>query len=359
MSAVPESEAAAQTAAKKAQPKDRLLNQIKSLDASDDVRTSISKKISWILRHGASKANVKQNKDRWVKFSDLCQAELLKEHGEDLIWQVIIDFNGKKLRYQIEEDENGRRIRAYKREDLQKMESRKVASGGAGAGLSKDAQEFTPTPATGATPSTPAAGSALPPSPQAHSQAQAQAQAAAMQMGMYPQVGFPWFGYGMMPYMNPMMWQAAAAAQPNKYTGRIKSFSNEKGYGFIECAQTYQLFQRDVFLHKAQMGDLEVGAMVMFSCEENKKRMPQAKDVQAIQAGMQPPAPPTPSAGGKGAKGGGKDGAKGKGGGKGKGKEGGKKKGKGEGKGNKEKGDKEEKEAAPAAEKEGEATAAS
>merc|ERR1719277_2490536 len=110
------------------------------------------------------------------------------------------------------------------------------------------------------------------------------------------------------------MMQAAqqAAQQPGALQGRIKSFNSEKGFGFIECAQTYQKYNRDVFLHKAQIGDMAVGTVVSFTCEVNRQGMPQAKDVH--RSDMQ---------GGDGAKG------------KGKGKDKGKGKGKDEGKGEK------------------------
>merc|ERR1719450_1403229 len=94
-------------------------------------------------------------------------------------------------------------------------------------------------------------------------------------------MGYPWAGFGfpaaaMMPSMfnNFMGWHGAGIFQ-----GRIKSFNSDKGFGFIECAQTYQQYSRDVFLHKAQIGDMAVGTVVAFSVEVNKQGMPQVKDV--------------------------------------------------------------------------------
>merc|ERR1719210_2511549 len=126
--------------------------------------------------------------------------------------------------------------------------------------------------------------------PTALAQAQAQQVAAhfAHLQQVQAQASNPW-AYGgfhpMMPFMNPYMWQtaqaqAAAAATaatttPGKYQGRIKSFNAEKGFGFIECQQTFAQYSRDVFLHKAQIGDLQPGAMVSSSCEVNKQGMPQ------------------------------------------------------------------------------------
>merc|ERR1712083_1286919 len=36
---------------------------------------------------------------------------------------------------------------------------------------------------------------------------------------------------------------------------------------------------RDVFIHRKQMGDLEVGEEITFVCEVNKDGMPQARDI--------------------------------------------------------------------------------
>ena len=38
-----------------------------------------------------------------------------------------------------------------------------------------------------------------------------------------------------------------------RYTGSIKSFQQDTGYGFISCAETFERFQRDVFLHHKQL----------------------------------------------------------------------------------------------------------
>merc|ERR1711972_675036 len=77
-----------------------------------------------------------------------------------------------------------------------------------------------------------------------------------------------WPGFGMFnPFMAMMGgWPQALAG---KFQGRIKSFNLEKGWGFIECPQTYAIYNRDVFLHKAEVGEMQVGAFVAFSCEAN------------------------------------------------------------------------------------------
>ncbi|CAK0901518.1 unnamed protein product, partial [Prorocentrum cordatum] len=63
-----------------------------------------------------------------------------------------------------------------------------------------------------------------------------------------------------------------------KFVGRVGKWDHEKGYGFIECEDTYQLYQRNVFLHKAHFVDgLVVGDTVNFHVELNDKGWPQAR----------------------------------------------------------------------------------
>jgi len=358
--------------------KQRSLRLIKSLDPDDDERTTISKKISWILRQGAKVAGVPQDADRWVLVSDLLNAEILAGLDLNVLNKVIVDSNSRKLRYELQETASGTMIRAYTKEERKEREAASGVLGVkpdkySGDGQLRDsAAAYVPPPA----------------SSQAAPQGMVAAAAAAAAMP-WPQTSYPmsptgadmgWPGMGfnpmMMHFMNPWMnWQQQAAAQaaqqqPGKFAGRIKSFNAEKGFGFIECAHTYAQYNRDVFLHKAilaQIGDMPVGAFVTFTCEVNKQGMPQAKEVAQIGAPPQAPAGAGGAVGkgGKGGEGGGKGKSKGKDGGKGgdgkggkgkdkdgkgKGKDkdgkGGKSKGekgeKGKGKGKKEKGEKKE-----------------
>merc|ERR1712146_871240 len=57
--------------------------------------------------------------------------------------------------------------------------------------------------------------------------------------------------------------------------------NTEKGYGFIESAEAYQIHGRDVFLHKAHIGSFAVGTFISFIVETNKEGMPQARDLAA------------------------------------------------------------------------------
>jgi len=96
--------------------------------------------------------------------------------------------------------------------------------------------------------------------------------------GMRPGMGMPGMGgmAGMMPGMPPMMGPGAATG---RYQGRIKSFNVQKGFGFIECPEAHQVYGRDVFLHKAQIGQFQIGSQVSFAVDMNKSNMPQARDL--------------------------------------------------------------------------------
>lgn len=67
-----------------------------------------------------------------------------------------------------------------------------------------------------------------------------------------------------------------------RFEGKIKSFNRKKGFGFISSNRAWEIFGRDVFLHKAQFWDVEIGSMVKFRVEINKEGMPQAREVVQI-----------------------------------------------------------------------------
>jgi len=69
------------------------------------------------------------------------------------------------------------------------------------------------------------------------------------------------------------------ALTERRATGTIKSFNQEKGFGFVSCPDLTEIFGNDVFLHKCQMGDFQVGAAVSFAVLLNKDNNPQAFDL--------------------------------------------------------------------------------
>jgi len=293
--------------------KAKALAQIISLTPDDDEREATSKKISWILRKGAARIGVAIDDNGWVKFSDLLNCDLLEDvpdRSEEKLMANIDESNAQKLRYELKDGpgDDGKLIRALKKEERKSKSGAEPGAkpeGGSSPGgmqvetdskLNGNAKAFVP------------------------GQNPAAAAAASSPMGAYPGMGYPGFGYSPfgfpMPYGYPGYGypgygaQPAAAAAPKddgkkRFQGRVKSFNTEKGYGFIESGEAYGIHGRDVFLHKAHLGEHAVGAFVSFVVEINKQGMPQGRDLAATD--------------GSGA-------AKGKGKGKGKGK-------KGEGKG--------------------------
>jgi len=59
-------------------------------------------------------------------------------------------------------------------------------------------------------------------------------------------------------------------------SGTIKSFDAGRGYGFISCVQTFEKFGRDVFVHKEQLGNFQVGDGVSFTVKPSSAGHPQA-----------------------------------------------------------------------------------
>jgi len=64
-------------------------------------------------------------------------------------------------------------------------------------------------------------------------------------------------------------------------SGVIKSYNEEKGYGFIACQELQEVFGNDVFLHSKQnQGGYKTGQQVSFAVVLNKDQKPQAFDLQ-------------------------------------------------------------------------------
>jgi len=90
--------------------------------------------------------------------------------------------------------------------------------------------------------------------------------------------------YNLQEAPNTVAWLAVAddeALPPDKqrYEGEIKSFNGSHGYGFIECTELREKYDRDVFIRQSKFDDgLKVGDRVSFTVQV-KKGSPQAHDV--------------------------------------------------------------------------------
>mmetsp|Transcript_24647 Transcript_24647/g.70127 ORF Transcript_24647/g.70127 Transcript_24647/m.70127 type:complete len:428 (-) Transcript_24647:56-1339(-) len=75
------------------------------------------------------------------------------------------------------------------------------------------------------------------------------------------------------------------AAGLQRHEGTIKSFNPEKGWGHIECPETFEQYGKDVFLLKSQLqGDVSVvakGQIVSF-CLTDNGRGPEATEIQVL-----------------------------------------------------------------------------
>jgi len=287
--------------------------------AEGEERTAISKKVTWVLRHGIRRLGLDATGDGWVKLGDVLSTKILEDVTEDKVLKMIEATNVEKLRYEVKESDGVKIIRA-----VSKIEREGVSGEGDAeekapdSGLRHDAPVFVP---------------------------QAPLQGAMMPMATYPMgalpclglgvpgvpgtlPGYPWQpgGFGGLGF--PPMMPGAGVGVPGlpvvtpaspgegRYQGRIKSFNTEKGFGFIESAEAHAQFGRDVFVHRSIIGSLTVGTQVSFTVETNKQGMPQAKELTATQ-GQAPAAFAAPVAEPSGRKGGANK-EKGKGSGKGK-----------------------------------------
>lgn len=98
---------------------------------SDDERAVISKKLSYVLRHGAKQLGLKMNNDGFVEVSDLLQCEALF-HGvaEETLLDVVEQSNASKQRYDLLEKPTGKMIRASGKRTIEGVQA-------PGAGLTK------------------------------------------------------------------------------------------------------------------------------------------------------------------------------------------------------------------------------
>lgn len=312
-------DAAAAEAPKRSQ-KEKLLALVSSLNEDDDDRTKLSKKISWVLRHGYRKCNLTPDDEGWIKMSALMKVELFDDVTEEALLANVEESNKQKQRYEVKTEDDGKLIKASDRSQKKKERAEQ-----------KEAAAAAPRPGAAATA---AAANAAPPGEKKPMNKNAAVFVPGRPFIPPPMPGYP--GYGFNPYDPTGAYAAYGMAPPPPpppqapagnlpYSGKIKSFNKEKGFGFIECAAAHQQYGRDVFVHKATVGEnVIVGTDVKFAVELNKQGMPQARDVWPYQ--------------GKGVKASG-----GKGEGKSKGK------GKGKGKKDKEDGEKAEEKAEDAA----------
>lgn len=79
------------------------------------------------------------------------------------------------------------------------------------------------------------------------------------------------------PQLQESLLQNLQSPPGQRYTGKIKKFFSEKHHGFIQCDETWDQFNSDVFVADVEMAGFSVGSVVTFSVMLNKDGKPQAK----------------------------------------------------------------------------------
>jgi len=74
--------------------------------------------------------------------------------------------------------------------------------------------------------------------------------------------------------------------QGKQFSGTIKSFKEEKGWGFVTSPAISQLFGKDLFIHKRELNGLdpEPGLQVRFTVHLNEASRPEARELVAAGA---------------------------------------------------------------------------
>jgi len=64
------------------------------------------------------------------------------------------------------------------------------------------------------------------------------------------------------------------------HVGKLKSFSSQSGYGFVDCATTHGIYKSDVYIHRSCMRTpWRIGQPLEFAVTLNSRGQPQAADV--------------------------------------------------------------------------------
>jgi cold shock CspA family protein len=94
-----------------------------------------------------------------------------------------------------------------------------------------------------------------------------------------------WQLNGLQQAQQQAQWQSGywqQNVQNGLFTGNVKNFNHEQGYGFIQCDETFPLFLSDIFLHQNEADGLQVGSQVSFRIHFNGNGQPQANSVSAV-----------------------------------------------------------------------------
>jgi len=83
-------------------------------------------------------------------------------------------------------------------------------------------------------------------------------------------------------------------SQDRRFLGRVLKFNEEKGWGFIECAEAKDIFDSDIFMHRNELLPGQVvraGDELEFSVDVERRGKAQAIDVVYLGGGTEPVGP--------------------------------------------------------------------
>merc|ERR1719502_1379465 len=98
---------------------------------------------------------------------------------------------------------------------------------------------------------------------------------------MMPMGGKGGWGGGWGNDWRKQMKQDDSGGALGEYKGKIKSYSEKSGYGFIECEELKATYGKDVFLVGGEKKNYQVGNVVKFTAVLNKEGAPGAKSLKS------------------------------------------------------------------------------
>jgi len=67
-----------------------------------------------------------------------------------------------------------------------------------------------------------------------------------------------------------------------RFRGVIQSYSPTTGFGFIECGETLEIFNKDIYVSREEVRDAQVGSHVTFALDFNARGLPRAKNMKVL-----------------------------------------------------------------------------
>merc|ERR1712127_827758 len=84
----------------------------------------------------------------------------------------------------------------------------------------------------------------------------------------------------------------AEGQQGTVFQGKVKSFNEAKGWGFVTSTEVQQMFGKDIFVHRREVGETipAAGDPINFTVEQGPSGQLEAKNVTSAALGVYQPA---------------------------------------------------------------------